>query len=108
MLSLVSYVLNGFSRRAREGEQRLIDAIERISEGFALFDADDRLVLCNGTYRELMYSGQEDIVVFGESFETIKKDLIHAPDLWPDNADPIQLESAVLNLAVNARYAMPL
>ena len=34
MLSLVSYVLNGFSRRAREGEQRLIDAIERISEGF--------------------------------------------------------------------------
>ena len=28
-------------------DTRLIDAIESISEGFALFDADDRLVLCN-------------------------------------------------------------
>jgi signal transduction histidine kinase len=40
--------------------------------------------------------------------ETIKTDLIQAPDLWPVNADPIQLESAVLNLAGNARDAMPL
>lgn len=40
--------------------------------------------------------------------ETIKMDLRQAPDLWPVNADPIQLESAVLNLAGNARDAMPL
>ena len=32
-------------------EARLIDAIESIPEGFALFDAGDRLVLCNRKYK---------------------------------------------------------
>ena len=48
----------------RASEQRLIDAIESSSEGFALFDAEDRLVLCNGHYREL-YPGLADMVVPG-------------------------------------------
>ncbi len=36
------------SRRAREV---LRDAIESIGEGFVLYDADDRLVMCNSRYR---------------------------------------------------------
>jgi PAS domain S-box-containing protein len=34
-------------------------------------------------------------------------DLQIKPDLWPTNADPHQLENAILNLAINARDAMP-
>ena len=40
--------------------------------------------------------------------ETIKMELRQAPDLWPVNADPTQLENVFLNLAGNARDAMPL
>jgi CheY-like chemotaxis protein len=39
--------------------------------------------------------------------ETIKVDLHTAPDLWPCLIDPSQFESALLNLVINARDAMP-
>ncbi|MGF1609968.1 MAG: PAS domain-containing protein [Kiloniellales bacterium] len=41
----------------RRIEQRLTDAIESISEGFSLYDAEDRLVVCNRAYGELLYPG---------------------------------------------------
>ncbi|HEX9791610.1 MAG TPA: response regulator [Kiloniellales bacterium] len=34
-------------------QRQLSEAIETITEGFALYDADDRLVLCNSRYRDL-------------------------------------------------------
>ncbi len=71
MLNPARRLLDVLSHRARESEQRLIDAIESISECFSLFDADDRLVLCNRNYLDLLYSGLEDVVVPGASFETI-------------------------------------
>jgi signal transduction histidine kinase/CheY-like chemotaxis protein len=45
-------------------EQRLRDAIEAISEGFVLFDADGRLVLCNSRYRDL-FPRVSDLLVPG-------------------------------------------
>lgn len=36
----------------REAHELLEDAIESLSEGFALWDEDDRLVMCNQTYRD--------------------------------------------------------
>jgi signal transduction histidine kinase/ActR/RegA family two-component response regulator len=39
--------------------------------------------------------------------ETIEVRFIDSAGLWPAMADPAQLESAVLNLALNARDAMP-
>jgi two-component system NtrC family sensor kinase len=44
-------------RRRQEGldreRLRLLDAVESFSEGFALWDANDRLVMCNSRYREM-------------------------------------------------------
>ncbi|MEQ9606454.1 MAG: PAS domain-containing protein, partial [Kiloniellaceae bacterium] len=59
-------------QRAEDAEERLIDAIESISGGFALFDAADRLVLCNQTYRRRAFG--EGLHVFtGASFQEIAR-----------------------------------
>ena len=39
--------------------------------------------------------------------ETVRLEIVSTPGLWRVEADPNQLESAILNLAVNARDAMP-
>ena len=58
-------------RDVAEARQRLIDAIESISEGFALYDSEDRLLVCNSRYREILYPGMNDAVVSGTHFEAI-------------------------------------
>jgi signal transduction histidine kinase len=54
-----------------ESERHLVEALESISEGFSLYDADDRLVLCNRRYRELLYPGKEEAIAPGTPFERI-------------------------------------
>jgi two-component system cell cycle sensor histidine kinase/response regulator CckA len=39
--------------------------------------------------------------------EKVKLDLVHARDLWPVKVDVSQFEQVIVNLAVNARDAMP-
>ena len=57
-------------KEIREARTRLTDAIETISEGFSLYDAEDKLVICNSRYREL-FASHADVLVPGTSFETI-------------------------------------
>ena len=57
-------------REIAEARQRLVDAIESISEGFALYDKDDRLVMSNSRFREL-YPVTDDIFRPGMSFADI-------------------------------------
>jgi len=58
-------------REISEARRRLVDAIESISEGFSLYDADDRLIVFNRRYRDMHGAGSIDAVKHGISFEAI-------------------------------------
>ena len=56
--------------RTVEADLRLRDAIETIPEAFVLWDAQNRLVLCNSNFQELNHLPDE-VVVPGASFESV-------------------------------------
>ena len=58
-------------RDIETARRRLVDAIENSSEGFAFYDPDDRLVLCNTRYKELLYPNTDINIEPGMAFETI-------------------------------------
>lgn len=53
-----------------QSEHRLAEAIESISEGFVCYDPDDRLVICNSCFSEVLYPGFEAELAAGARFET--------------------------------------
>ena len=57
-------------KQASVAEDRLRTAIEGLTDGFILFDADDRLVMCNERYREL-YKESAPALVVGAKHEDI-------------------------------------
>lgn len=58
-------------RDAQESARQLLDdALDALPDGFALYDADDRLVVCNRRYRE-MYAHSAPAMTPGASFESI-------------------------------------
>ena len=63
-------------REIREARRHLTDAIESISEGFSLYGRDDRLVVFNTRYRQIVFPGMHDIVTPGTSFETLLRELV--------------------------------
>ncbi|WP_170766388.1 response regulator [Ruegeria lacuscaerulensis] len=58
-------------REIEVARRRLVDAIENSSDGFAFYDANEKLVLCNNRYKELLYPEIEVTIEPGMSFETI-------------------------------------
>ena len=58
-------------REIHEGRRRLSVAIENISEALSLYDAEDRLVMCNNKYRTLLYPGDAAEISPGMTFESI-------------------------------------
>ncbi len=57
-------------RRARQAQEKLLESIESIQEAFSLYDADDRLVMCNSRYREF-YAISAPAIKEGARFEDI-------------------------------------
>ena len=74
--TLVSAAIRDISERkqteaaAKLAADRLSSAVESIQDAFALFDASDRLVLCNSVYRRLLEHSSPGPLV-GSSFEQI-------------------------------------
>jgi len=64
-------------------QAQLDTALDSMSEGLSLFDADDRLVLCNARYRERMHVGMDETISPGARFEDIVRDAIAAGNM-PD------------------------
>ncbi|MEQ8357581.1 MAG: PAS-domain containing protein [Kiloniellaceae bacterium] len=76
-VAALTIVLVAFIFRERRSElaaaaaqQRLRESIESLAGGFALFDANERLVLCNRRYGDL-YAGVRDMLVPGMRFEEL-------------------------------------
>jgi two-component system cell cycle sensor histidine kinase PleC len=76
--------------RTMAADLRLRDAIETIPEAFVLWDADNRLVLCNSNFQELHHLPDEAVTA-GTSYETIvatgRKPLIRTA-VANDGAEP--------------------
>jgi PAS domain S-box-containing protein len=62
--------------KVTQAQTRLTDAIESISEGFSLYDADDKLVIYNQRYLDMHGTRSVDVVKQGVSFETILRNAV--------------------------------
>jgi signal transduction histidine kinase/HPt (histidine-containing phosphotransfer) domain-containing protein/FixJ family two-component response regulator len=61
--------------RARRAETRLVEAVTAVADGFALWDKDARLVLCNERLREA-FDDRENKMVPGAHMEDLMRDAI--------------------------------
>ncbi|SBW12238.1 PAS/PAC sensor Signal transduction histidine kinase [uncultured Alphaproteobacteria bacterium] len=74
-------------RRAHHAEQQLAEAVETLSEGFALYDADDRLVLLNKRFHD-MFPTVDRAEAIGSTFEEVMR-LVAARGLYGYSGEPL-------------------
>lgn len=78
------------AERNRTADIRLRDAIETISEAFVLWDAENRLVICNSKYQEL-YGLPDSAAVRGGDYDAVmaagRRPLVRAQIPHDDKAD---------------------
>jgi len=74
---------------AQEARDQLTDAIESISEGFALYDDTDRLVVANRRYREIMLGDGDAALPPGAAYQDIVRRAAHSGRFPDAAADPV-------------------
>lgn len=74
VVTIIALALNALFQwlfqKKRRAETQLMEAIEALDDGFALFGEDDRLIVCNSQYKEF-YKESAPAIVPGASFEKI-------------------------------------
>ncbi len=73
-------------RQGENGRRALSEAIESISEGFALFDAEDRLLLCNDKARSILGLGEQAQDGIGHTFTELLHRAVASGHLCTDTA----------------------
>ncbi|MCG6659065.1 response regulator [Halomonas campisalis] len=73
--------------RAEAANHRLTEALESLAEGFALFDADDRLVLFNTRFKEDFVT-VPDVIKPGLHFEELLRTVVERGLVPPGYASP--------------------
>jgi signal transduction histidine kinase len=58
------------ARRKRRAERHLHEAVNALDDGFSIYDANDRLIMCNDRYRDI-YAASAHAIVPGATFESI-------------------------------------
>tara|TARA_R110000868_G_scaffold36962_7_gene130759 strand:+ start:24675 stop:28538 length:3864 start_codon:yes stop_codon:yes gene_type:complete len=90
--------------QAEDGaQQRLVEAIETMSEGFALFDADRRLILFNENYRSRIWPRLADFIKVGLTFEDIVRETLNR-NVW--EASGVDTET-LLHQAISRHEEVP-
>ena len=90
----LAWRLTAEERARSTAEIRLHDAIESTPGGFALYDTDDCLVLCNRTYVEYYTPPVQPLVVPGARFETIIRKVAETGG-WADATDQKAREALI-------------
>lgn len=78
-------------READTANQRLLDAIDCMNDGFALYDTDDKLVVHNRRYAD-MHAEQSELISCNPKFETLLRS-----DLGANGKDDNPSEAVVEN-----------
>ncbi len=91
---------------ARRDRTRLLDAIDAIPDGFALWDANDRLVLCNAHYREI-YPLTVDMMTPGVHYEQLVRESAVRQGKSLDDPDILRWVTQHLAMRQLARHSAP-